>query len=217
MTTSTFPVPTALLAGVGLTVGFACALVSAVHPSLISVWTSSAPESLKLIADGRRGAWKLANWLFAIGMVLTLTGLAGLTQILSGYAPESPLPMVALTLAAIASVHWIAALTFRLTTTLHVIDSMTDRATVPDWYLDVQSWADHGLMCAGALMGGAAMVLYGITAVSSDQFAGWVGWFAVACGALLIVEFALTRDVIPALLYVGPLPLGVSALLGPHL
>ena len=41
----------------------------------------------------------------------------------------------------------------------------------------------------------------------------WTGWFAGIVGLLLIGQFAFTGDVVPALIYVAPLPIGVSALL----
>jgi hypothetical protein len=40
----------------------------------------------------------------------------------------------------------------------------------------------------------------------------WTGWFAVVVGLLLIGEFVISRDVVPALIYRATLPSGVAAL-----
>ncbi len=154
--------------------------------------------------------------MFAIGIGLWLAGLAGLTWLVRRHTTASALPTVALTLAPLASGLWLTNLTFRLTTTVHVVDSMVHGRTVPDWYIDIEAWSDRGLLNAAALVGGTAMVLYGMATVRSALVSSWTAWFAAACGAVLIVEFALTRDVVPALLYLAPLPLGVSALLRSH-
>jgi hypothetical protein len=60
------------LIGAGLTVGFVCAAVAALQPSLSSVWTTSSAQAVTLIGNERGDAWQLANWLFAIGIWFTL-------------------------------------------------------------------------------------------------------------------------------------------------
>jgi hypothetical protein len=50
-----------LLIGACLTLGFVCAAVAALDPSLSSVWTTSSAHAVTLMGDGRGGAWKFAN------------------------------------------------------------------------------------------------------------------------------------------------------------
>jgi len=54
---------TMFLIGAGLTVGFVCAAVAALHLSLSSVWTTSSTQAVTLIGNERGDAWQLANWL----------------------------------------------------------------------------------------------------------------------------------------------------------
>jgi len=80
-----------VVTGVGLTVGFACAMIAALHPSLSSVWNANGVHAVTLIGHDR-GAWQLANWMFAVGIGFTLAGLAALTGLLNRESPGSPQP-----------------------------------------------------------------------------------------------------------------------------
>ena len=56
-------------------------------------------RAVTLIGD-HPGAWQVANWMFAVGIGLTLAGLALLTNLLAARSVGSALPATALTLAA---------------------------------------------------------------------------------------------------------------------
>ena len=57
------------------------------------------------------------------------------------------------------------------------------------------------------------MILDGAAVTRADALARWSGWAAIGFGALLIGEFILTRDIVPALLCLAPLPIGTTALI----
>jgi hypothetical protein len=88
---STQPAPrgTMLLIGAGPAVGFVCAAVAALQPSLSSVWTTSSTQAVTLIAGERSDAWRLANRMFGIGIWFTLAGLARWPSCWAG-APAGP-------------------------------------------------------------------------------------------------------------------------------
>ena len=120
--------------GACLTVGFGCATVAALHPSLQGVWTTGASRAVTLIADGRRGAWQLANWMFAIGIWFTLAGLATLSVLVTRRARSPLVSRLALTLTTAAVTLWAVNLAFRLTTTVLIADAVTAGQAVPGWY-----------------------------------------------------------------------------------
>ena len=199
-----------LLIGGCLTVGFVCAAVAALQPSLSSVWTTSSAYAVTLIADERSDAWQLANRMFAIGIWFTVAGLAALTMVLGRRSREPMLSGAALALATAAATLWTVNLTFRLTVMTSVAAA---GPAVPDWYPHISFWADEGLLTAAALIGGPAMILYGLAVVTERVLARWTGWFSAGCGLLLLGQAVPTGDVVPALLYLAPLPLGIAALL----
>ena|SRR5436190_21673783 len=189
--------------GAVLTAGGVAVLIAAFIPSLYPVWTARGVDAVALIAR-HRGSWQVANVLFAVGAGLTLAGLAALTSLLD----RQPLPTVGLTLMALASALWLANLAFRLTVTLRV----SGRATVPDWYEDVNAWTG-GLWSIAAVAGALAMLCYGFAVTGSRLLPGWTGWVAVGIGVLMLGLFLVTRDVPPLLLYLAPTAFGVTALL----
>jgi hypothetical protein len=95
-----------LLIGICLTLGFACGAVAALDPSLSSVWTTSSAHAVTLIGDDRRGAWQFANRMFAIGIWLTVAGLAALTMVLGRRTREPLLPGLGLVLVTAAAILW---------------------------------------------------------------------------------------------------------------
>jgi hypothetical protein len=146
--------------------------------------------------------------MFAVGIWFTVAGLATLTVLQSRSHREPVLSGLAPTLATAASTLWTVNLAFRLTVMTRVAGP-----TVPDWYPHLSSWADEGLLNAAPLIAGPAMILYGLAVLRGGLLAHWTGWFAAGYGLLLIGESVLTGDVVPALLYLAPLSLGVTALI----
>jgi hypothetical protein len=199
-----------MLVGATLTAGGVAVLVAATLPALYPVWLARGVNAVTLISQ-HRGAWQLANWLFAVGAGLTLAGLAALTALVDGQPGTRTLPTTALALMALASTLWTASLAFRLTVTVHAVDTVTAGRAVPDWYELVNAWAG-ALWAAAALAGAAAMIGYGLAVVGGSVLPGWTGWLAMSFGVLMLGLFVATRDVPPILLYLAPTVFGVAAL-----
>jgi hypothetical protein len=96
--------------------------------------------------------------------------------------------------------------------TSRVAQAFAAGGAIPQWYEAVDRWADDALLAATGLIGGIAMVLFGLSPAPRGVFPRWTTWATAALGALLVAEVVLTRDVIPALLYLAPTPLGATAL-----
>ncbi len=204
--------PRALLGvGAALVLGFCCAAVAALYPNLSSIWTARPDRAVRLIAD-HEGAWEFANWMFAVGIGGTLAGLAMLARVLDRAAPGSALPAVATALVVAGSAVWIANLAYRLTVTVRVADAVHSGVPIPKWYADVTGWADGGLLGAAGLLFGVAVLMFGVRIAVSRVLSRWTGWFAAVVGLFLIGQFVVARDVVPALIYLAPLPAGVAAL-----
>jgi hypothetical protein len=202
-----------LVAGICLSVGFVCAAVGAFYPGLSPVWPTGGSRAVALIADGRRGDWQVANWLFAVGIWFTLVGLATLTVLMLRRRTELALSGLAVTLVSVAATLWTIDLAYRLTVTVRIVDAATGGRAVPDWYSDLDSWAGIGLLNAAGLLGGTALILYGLAMRDGAVVPRWTGWFAAGFGLLLLAEVVLTGDTIPLMLYIAPLPAGIAALL----
>jgi hypothetical protein len=197
--------------GATLTAGGAAVLVAAFLPSLYPVWLARGGNAVTLISQ-HRGTWQLANWLFAVGAGLSLTGLAALTALFNRQPTIGAQPTVALALMALASTLWTANLAFRLTVTVRAVDVLSNGGAVPDWYEPLNAWTG-ALWYAAALTGGSAMIGYGLAAASGSVLPGWTGWLAVGLGVLILGLFVITRDVPPFLLYLAPTAFGVAALI----
>jgi hypothetical protein len=92
---------------------------------------------------------------------------------------EPLLPGLALVLVTTAAILWTVNRTFWLRVMTSVAES---GPPMPEWYPCVSSWADEGLLNAAALVGGPAMVLYGVAVARGRVLARWTGWFAAGCG-----------------------------------
>ena len=150
--------------------------------------------------------------MFAVGIGSTLAGLAMLARVLDRASSGSALPTVATAFAVAGSAVWIANLSYRLTVTVQVAEAVHHTGSVPDWYVGLTGWADDGLLGASGLLFGVAVLLFRMSIAASRVLSPWTGWFAVVVGLLLIGEFVISRDVVPALIYLAPLPAGVAAL-----
>jgi hypothetical protein len=199
------------LAGATLTAGGAAVLIAAFLPALYPVWMARGVHALTLIGQ-HRGAWQLANWLFAAGAGLTLAGLAALTAVVSRQPGAGALPTTALGLMVLASTLWIANLAFRLTATVRVVDAVSAGHAVPDWYEPINNWVG-ALWYAAALSGAAATIGYGLVVAGGGVLPGWTGWLAIGVGVFMLGLFAVTRDVPPVLLYLAPTAFGITALI----
>ncbi|SFU09841.1 hypothetical protein SAMN05660657_05657 [Geodermatophilus amargosae] len=151
------------------------------------------------------------NGAFALGIALTLAGMAALTALLTQVDEPTVAPVAGLALLAVAAALWITDLAWRLTTTVRIADASA--GSPPPWCDPLAAWADAGLCYVAALSGGAAMARYGWAVARSGLLPRWSGCVTAALGLLLLAEFANTADVVPRPLHAAPLPVGVSVLI----
>jgi hypothetical protein len=199
-----------LLTGAGLVGGFVCAVIAAFTPPA-AVWASGGSAAVRLIAR-HLDQWQRANWFFGVGIVATLVGMAVLAVALGRLKGVPGTPMAALALMIVASTLWLTDLSARLSVTSGVAADVAAGRAVPGWYDAFDRWTDGSLLTATGLVGGVAMVLVGLSPALGGVFPRWAMWTTAALGLLLVVEVVLTHDVIPALLYLAPAPLGATAL-----
>jgi hypothetical protein len=149
--------------GAGVVIGFGCAMVAALYPGLLSIWTAHGIDAVPRIAHNR-DAWQVANWMFAVGTPFALGGVAVLTPLLARVSAASALAMVALVLGTAGSTLFRVNLAYRLTVMLRTADPTNHSEPVPDWYADITAWADDGLLsAAGLLFGGGDFGMDGLT------------------------------------------------------
>jgi hypothetical protein len=197
-----------VLIGLAFVAAFGFVLIAALPPSLRSAYESPAGPTAVNIIGHHLAIWKVASASFAIGAVLLLIGLAALTA-----RVRSTISVVALALYATATALWVVNLVFRLTVTVHVAEQTVAAGGVPPgWYEDIRLFADDGLLNAFAVIGGPALFLYGIAVVRSRALAAWSGGLTMAFAALMVALY-VGGEVVPAVMYVGALPFGVSALI----
>ena len=187
----------ARIAAGALLAGVAGAALAAFYPGLYPVWMAHGAEAARMIA-GHRTGWQVANWSFGVGIVCTLAGLTTLTSILR------PRPVFGLAMFSIAAALWIADLAFRLTVTVGAADRVSSGDAVAGWYSPLAGWGDQGLMEAAALAAAVAVLAYAVAARDDGRFARWSIWWAAVISVGLVLEVALTGDVIPLLIYLAP-------------
>jgi hypothetical protein len=197
-----------VLIGLALVAAFGFVLIAALPPSLRSAYESPAGPTAVNTIGHHLTIWKVASTSFAIGAALLLVGLSALTARI-----KSAISVVALALYGTATALWIVNLVFRLTVTVHVAGQTVAAGSVPPgWYEDIRFFADDGLLNAFAVIGGPALFLYGIAVIRTRALAAWSGGLAITFAALMVALY-LGREVVPAVMYLGALPLGVSALI----
>jgi hypothetical protein len=169
------------------------------------IWTAPPGERRSLIARHRR-RWRAVNLSIAAAAVLLVLGFAALAEPLrqAGGGVLVPLSLAALVLGAAL---WLAGLVFRLAA------AVPAAATAPSEALAaVSAWAG-GLFLAWSVLGNAAVIGFGAAIARSGYPAAWCGWTAIALGALVLTQLAVTGDALPALYHVGPALIGVALLL----
>jgi hypothetical protein len=123
-----------------------------------------------------------------------------------------PRPYFGFALFTVASALWIADLAFRLTVTVDVADQASSGTAIAGWYGPLAGWGDQGLMEAAALAAAVAVIAYAVAARRTGRFSTWSIWWAAAFSTAVIVEVAVSGDVIPLLFYLAPAGFGVDEL-----
>ena len=111
-----------------------------------------------------------------------------------------------------AAALWIADLAFRLTVTVGAADQASRRNAVAGWYGPLAKWGNQGLMEAAAVAAAVAVFAYAVAARGAGRFSSWASWWAAAISAGLVLEVAVTGDVIPLLIYLAPAGFAIDKL-----
>lgn len=190
------------VAGVLLIASFALWFPAAALPA--QIWTAPLPDKLALIGRHRR-RWQVVNLSIAGAAVSLVFGFTALTGRLEqeGAGVVAPLSLVALLLGAGL---WLVSLVSRVTTFAGAAGSG------PPAGIEAVSALAGGLFLAWSVLGNAAVVGFGVAIVQSGFPAAWCGWAAIALGALMLAQLAVTGDALPALYHVAPALIGIALL-----
>jgi hypothetical protein len=194
-----------------LVLGPALGLFGFYDRAIWRVWMAPRDEHLRIVAAHRRG-WTMVNVGFTVATVLTSGGLfllAGAVDANDGVRAILAADAVAYLLGGTL---WLAVLAVRTRTTptiagLVAAGSPTEPAEA------LLGAAVGGLFASFCLIvSGSLVVLGGALAVGGVVVP--VGWLIAGIGALCVVWFLRTDDLIPAVLYIPTLILGLALLGG---
>jgi hypothetical protein len=171
-------------------------------------------EYLELVAKNR-GVWLWIAASFALGVLLTLTGIVVLGSALraSGDRLWSELGQAAF---LFGSLLWLASIAFRATATVSAAKEAAASGQVPSWFEPLRAWS-------GAIFGVYMVVAYLAIAAFGKALLGtsvgprWLGWTHVVFGLAGAVGFAARVPLFdpPLMIPLVPGILGVVLLLRP--
>ena len=199
------------VAAVLLVLGPALGLLGFYDRAVWRVWMAPRDEHLRIVAAHRRG-WATVNVGFTVATVLTAAGLI----VLAGAVDADDGIRAILAADAIAyllgGTLWLIVLAVRTRTTptlagLVAAGSPTEPAE------SLLGAAIGGLFASFSLIVSGSLVLLG-GALAVGGVVVPVGWLIAVTGALCVVWFLRTDDLIPAVLYIPTLILGLALLGG---
>jgi hypothetical protein len=202
----------------GLDLAGALLLVSALgaipvaYPPLLSVWSASREDAVRIVARHRR-AWAFLNAGFAFATLVTTAGLAALAASLDGDAVRTAALWGVALVYAIVGTLWCAVVAIRTRTTPALLD--VGAIEGPPAATEVLLHAATGGMFSAFVLGtAAALVALGGVLLLAGGVAPLVAGTSVVVGALAIVLQLATGDFIPATLYLPTILLGLALLAG---
>jgi hypothetical protein len=198
------------IAGVLLVAGPALGMFGFYDPGLYRVWGMPREEFLATVGAHRCG-WTAINAGFTIATVLTAAGLvilAGALDVAQG--PRAVLIAVAIAYA-LAGALWCAVLAIRNRTT-PALAAMVAAGASTEPAETLLDGVTGGLFAAFSLTTGFALIGLGLTLAVAGGVAAPVAGFAVLIGAVAVATFAVSGDLIPAVLYFPTLVIGIALL-----
>lgn len=199
------------VAAVLLVLGPALGVLGFYDRAVWRVWMAPRDEHLRIVAAHRRG-WAMVNVGFTTATVLTAAGLF----VLAGAVDADDRIRAILAADAIAyllgGTMWLIVLAVRTRTTPALAElAAAGSATEPAETL--LGAAVGGLFASFCLIvSGSLVVLGGALAVGGVVVP--VGWLIAGIGAVCVIWFLRTDDLIPAVLYIPTLILGLALLGG---
>lgn len=199
---------TRLVAGGLLLVGTAVFFTgAALYVAVLGGTDTPLPEALTRMAASPV-AWVWANGLLAAGVVLTLLGLAVLTQ--QARAVGDPAyARVGLTMFSLGTVFWIVVMAYRVAVLLPLAEM--GGGTVPPFYDPILAWMD-ALSRTYRALAHASLAVFGISILRTHIVPRELGWFGLGYSAVVLILLVASGSSPPFLVHVFPLFLGLALL-----
>ena len=169
------------------------------------------PRAWVTMVHDHPALWRRATLLFISGTLLTVAGLAGLTDTLEGSGTVW-LARISLLAFVIAAVLWVILLTFRLTVDPWAGEHLARTNTMPDTYEPLRLWIGPLFVIYTVLMF-LGLALLGVAVLGASLLPQWCGWLAIVYGIAGLGLLAAFRDAPPLLHYLTPLLFGVLLLI----
>lgn len=168
-------------------------------------------EYLELIAT-HRGTWLWIAGSFAVGVLLTLTGLVILTTVLQQQG-ELLWSSLGRSLFLFGSVLWIASIAFRATATVSAAQEMASSGIVPGWFEPLRSWAG-AVFAVYMVLAYLSIAAFGKALLDVQLAPAWIAWTHVVFGLLGAVGYIARVPLFdpPLMIHLVPGILGIVLL-----
>lgn len=173
-------------------------------------WMGVSTEEYLTIVGANGRNWRAMHVLFAVGSVLTLAGLAGLSAVLraSGDRIWSTIGLAAF---SVATALWLVQVGFRVTLEPWAALELGRSGQVPSIYPALRQWMG-ALFAAFMILGYLALSAYGAAILATQAVARWAGWVALIFGLVAVPGMASVVFQPPLMLFVVPFVLAIAVL-----
>lgn len=184
----------------------------AVNPAAWRFFTSSSSQEFLDIVAAHQVAWLWIAGSFALGVLLTLTGLIILRAALraAGDRVWSELGQAAF---LFGSILWLASIAFRATTTISAAKETASSGIVPLWFEPLRAWSG-ALFAIYMVLAYLAISAYAKALLATDLAPRWVARTHLIFGLLGAVGFVARVPMFnpPLMIHLVPGILGVVLL-----
>jgi hypothetical protein len=186
------------------------ALVVVVLDGALPAFSASLGGSLEALAPHAQ-TFQVANLLYAIGWIVLLLGLVGLTVFLvrSGDVAVATLALAA---TGVATVLAVLEATFHVGMTTWAAGEAAATGNIPVLYTAVRRWVS-GFKLLYIGLGLSAQVGYGVVLLRTAALPGWVGKATVIWSLTWLVLLTVGTGA-PAIVFIAPAAIGAVLVLG---
>jgi hypothetical protein len=199
-------------AAILLIAGWAIFWAGAVNPAAWRFFTSASLQEFLEIVAAHQVAWLWIAGSFALGVLLTLTGLIvlGATLRAAGDRVWSELGQAAF---LFGSILWLASIAFRATATISAAKETASSGVVPLWFGPLRAWSG-ALFAIYMVLAYLAITAYGKALLATGLAPRWVARTHVIFGLLGAVGFVARVPMFnpPLMIHLVPGILGVVLL-----
>lgn len=170
-------------------------------------WRLAIDDKLDHIAQ-QPVHWTRLGLVWLANLALAAAGMTAFTYQLAS-AGSGTLAFLALGAFLFGIAAWLVGALMQTAVVRHAARVRAAGGATPDWlqaFWDLGGWAE--LAYVGAA--NAASIVWGIAMLDAGFPADWMGWTAIALGALALAIVAFTREAFPHLGVLMPLVLGVA-------